>query len=107
MGERGVIGMRILIAYDDKYRAYREIMARAIRACRPSLEVSEADDESLGSAIARLAPELVICKWPGPAAEVSASAAWMELPSDPGLPSKTRIGARHSESQNPLLSELL
>ncbi|MBA2534453.1 MAG: hypothetical protein H0V21_05545 [Rubrobacter sp.] len=107
IGERRVITMRILIAYDDNYRAYREIMARTIRACRPHLDVSIVDDESLLSEIARLSPEMVICGWPEPAAETPASAAWMELPSDPSQPTRTRAGAHRSESRNPSLRELL
>lgn len=99
--------MRVLISYGEEYRAYREVMARAIGACRPHLEVCVADDDILDSEIARLAPELVICARPEPAAEIPASAAWMELPSDPGRPSKTRIGAWRSESRNSPLSELL
>jgi hypothetical protein len=107
MGDRAVIGMRILISYDDEYRAFGEFMARTIRVCRPHLEVSVADDEDLLSEIARRVPELVICGRPEPATEASASAAWIELPSDPSRPSKTRVGTRRTESQNPSLSELL
>jgi hypothetical protein len=41
--------MQMLLAFDDEYRVYRDVIAGAIRALRPCATVSTSTLEELGS----------------------------------------------------------
>jgi hypothetical protein len=101
--------MRILVAFEDDYRAYADALAKAIRAARPHLDVSMVGLEPLLTEVARLDPHLVICSSPNPAAEQQEEGklAWVELSVDPHRPSKFCVSGRRWESLNPSLGELL
>jgi hypothetical protein len=101
--------LRILVAFEDDYRAYADALAKAIRAARPHLDVSTLGLEPLLTEVARLDPHLVICSSPNPAAEQQEEGklAWVELSVDPHRPSKFCVSGRRWESLNPSLEELL
>jgi hypothetical protein len=97
---------RILIAFEDEYRSYREFMAGAVRTRRPRVEVMVAGLGALGEEVARFDPHLVICSHPN-IVDPDGRPAWFELPPDPERLAKICLGGEHSETTNPALEELL
>ena len=105
---RGTNIMRILVAFEDDYRAYADALAKAISAARPLLEVATVGLEALQTEVARLDPHVIICSSPNPATEQQeGKLAWVELSVDPHRPSKFCVSGRRWESLNPTLKELL
>ena len=89
---------RILVAFEDEYRAYREFMAGAVRAHRPHVEVMVAGLCALGEEVARFDPDLVslVRAPPGP------RAAGQDLPGRRALrdyqprPGRVALGRRRN-----------
>lgn len=54
-----VANMRILVANDP--RSYREVIAAAVQALRPHIEVILAAPDTLDHEVSRLEPQLVVC----------------------------------------------
>ena len=105
-GLKSEVETRILIAIEDEYRAYREVIAAGIEALRPGVEVTSVGLDLLEGELARLDPQVVVCSGPEPT-EKGGRHAWVELPLDPIRPMKIRRGERHSESSDPTLQGLL
>ncbi|CAN5626839.1 hypothetical protein BH24ACT20_BH24ACT20_00480 [soil metagenome] len=97
--------VRVLVAFDDEHRAFREVISEAIRVLRPELEVAVTEPAALGTEAPRLDPVLVVSGAPtsGPDDDL----AWFELPTDPTLPATIRFGSRRTVCLNPGLLELL
>lgn len=95
-----------MVALEDQYRAYQDAITSAVRILRPYDEVASVDLGSLDSELARLEPLLVICSLSG-SANADRGFAWIELPEDPYLPTKVRIGEHRYELTNPTLEELI
>ena len=98
--------MGILVAFEADYRAYREVIAAAIRILRPHAEVETTTLDTLGDEVGRFDPELVICTRPN-TVDPGGRIAWVELSVDPTRPTKVCVGGRYSESTNPRLEVLL
>ena len=98
--------MRILVCFEDDYRAYRDVIAASIRILRPHVKVETADPDALEEERTRFEPEMVICGRPS-AADSNDGLAWIELSLDPLRPSNIRVDDRRWESTNPTLEELL
>lgn len=98
------ITVRILVAIDEEFRSYREVIAGAIGAIRPQFEVATAGVGALDAELKRFDPHLVICSQPATSAE---SIAWVELSLDPLRPSVVCVGGRRTEVRNPVLDTLL
>ena len=100
------VDIRVLVAFEEDYRTYRETIAIGLQILRPNIEVEAVSLEALESELERSVPQVVISS--GHEEEESASrAAWIELSLDPTQPSKIRVGARHLEQTNPTLRELV
>ena len=97
----------MLIAIEDEYRAYREVIAAGLEALRPGTEVAAVGLDRLEGELARLDPEVVVCSRPGSLAEAEGRPAWIELSLDTTRPTKVSVGGRRSESVNPTLETLL
>ncbi len=80
-GDERRLGIRILVAIEDVYRAYREVIAAGIKVLRPQLEVASAGLEDLEGEIARFDPQLVLCSRDKPAS-VPPEVSWIEVPTD-------------------------
>ena len=98
--------MRILVSFEDNYRAYGGVIAAGIRILRPHAEVGTADPDALEEETARFEPEVVICCRPS-ATDSNDGPAWIELSLDPLRPSNIRVGDRRWESTNLTLEESL
>ena len=95
--------MRVLVAIENDYRAYREVVGAGIRILRPHAEVETASLEAL---LEHFDPDLVICSGHEPR-HPDGRLAWVELSLDPRQPAKIWVGKRYSERTNPTLEELL
>ncbi len=96
----------MLVATEDEYRAYREVIAAGIGTLRPGAEVTTVELDRLEGELARLDPEVVVCSRPDPAGP-GVRRAWIELSLNPTRPARISLGGRRSESTNLTLEELL
>jgi hypothetical protein len=97
----------VLVATEDEYRAYREVIAAGIGTLRPGIVVTAIGLDRLEGELERLDPQVVVCSRPGGSAEAEGRLAWVELSLDPTGPTKISFGGRRSESTNPTLETLL
>jgi hypothetical protein len=108
---RGTNVMRILVAFEDDYRAYADALAKAISAARPHLDVATVGLEALHVEVALLDPHLIICSSPNPIPpkqqEEGTLLAWVELSVDLHRPSKFCLRKQRWESLNPSLEDLV
>ena len=98
--------MRLLVAFEDEYRAYQGAISSAIQVLRPGVEVETIGADALMEGLAGFTPQAVICsrpEGPVPAGRV----AWIELPPEPDQTARARLGDRHFELDNPSLEKVL
>ena len=93
-GAGETVRTRVLVAHDDEYRAYREVIAASIRALRPH------------AVVARFGPQVVVCGRQG-VADPGDTPAWVELPPEFGRPARVRVGGSRRSHTNPTLEDLL
>jgi hypothetical protein len=98
--------IRILVAFEEGYRVYRETIAAALRVLRPETEVKSTILEGLEEELDRFDPEVVICSG-HKEVESGTRLIWIELSIDPFMPTKISVGGRHLERTNPTVEELL
>jgi hypothetical protein len=98
--------IRTLVALDDDYRAYQDVIAVGIRILQPDTEVETADLETLEEAVKRFQPQVVICDQPE-SAYSGGWAIWVELSENPSQPTKVSSSGHYIERTNPTLQELL
>ncbi len=98
--------MRILIAYQEDYRVYRETIQNAVRRYRPHMKVDVVHLDSLEAELRRLNPHLVICSEENNVG-LGSRAAWVQLSHSPDEPTEICVGGRHSALKNPSLKDLL
>jgi hypothetical protein len=101
-----LVAARILVAFEDEYRAYREVIAAAIRVLRPGAQVESSNLDALAQEVERLDPHVVICSRPN-TVDPGGRPAWVVLPTDPTRPARTCVGGRYSERSNPTVEVLL
>ena len=97
---------RVLVAFDDEHRAYREVIAAGIRILRPREDVAVSTPAGLEGEIARFDPQVVICVAPSPA-DTGDRPAWVELDLLPRRAAKVRVGSRRRELADPTLEDVL
>ena len=98
---------RVLVAHEDEYRAYREVIAAGIRALRPHVMVATCTpDELARGELERFGPQVVVCGRSG-IADPGDTPAWVELPPELGQPARVRVGDRRWAPTNPTLEDLL
>jgi hypothetical protein len=98
--------MKILVAFEDDYRAYREIIAEAILSLRPRIQVRPARQEDLEEELASFTPDLVICGCSN-AGYSKGRAAWVELSTTTDQLVEICLGGKQREGKAPALIELL
>ena len=103
--------MRVLVAFEENYRAYGDAIVRAIRNTYPRLEVlAVADLRELEAEVALFDTHLVITRrssHPTPLASRRGRLSRVKLSVDPNEPSLLCINGQVRESLNPSLEELL
>jgi F420-dependent methylenetetrahydromethanopterin dehydrogenase len=101
-----LVAARILVAFEDEYLAYREVIAAAIRVLRSGAQVQSTNLEALAQEVERTDPHVVICSRPN-TVDPARRPAWVVLPTDPTRPARICIGGRYSERANPTVEVLL
>jgi hypothetical protein len=104
--EKGGAEIRVLVAFEDDYRTYRDTIGAVLRILRPETEVKSTTLEELEEELERFHPEVVICSG-HKEVELCTRLAWIELSVDPTMSSKISVGGRHFERTNPTVEELL
>ena len=104
--EEGVAKTRVLVAFENESRVFRDAIASVIRINRPRVEVVAAELGVLGSKVAQFDPHLVICSQPN-TVDPSSRSAWFELPPDPNRLAEICLDGLRVETANPALEELL
>ena len=102
----GPTDLRLLIAFEDEYRAYREAISTAIQELRPRTRVETCGMDSLTRELDRFDPQAVICSCPE-GLDPGRRVAWVELPLEPNLTARARLGDRRFELTNPSLPKML
>lgn len=99
-------GIRILLAFEEDYRSYREVIAATIRVLRPHVEVSTTDPEGLEREVARLRPQLIVSCRPK-ATFRPPTMAWIKVASDkPTQPSEVWFGQDRWETVDPVIKTI-
>src|SRR4051812_6478597 len=98
--------MRVLIAFEDNYRIYREMIAAAIETVRPRVEVLTTDLNKLGTEASLFVPDLIICSVPRIVNHISAR-AWIQLSPDPQQRTRIWIDERYEEALDPGLGDIV
>lgn len=76
------MGIRVLVAFEDQYRAYRDVIGAGIQVLRDQVEVTTTDLDGLESEVARLDPQVVICSRDRPAS-LPQRVTWFKVPIEP------------------------
>ena len=98
--------MRVLVAFGDEHRAYREVIAAGIRILRPQVEVATATPAEVEGEVGRFDPQVVVCGASAPA-DPGDVPVWVELPVEPRRPTRIRVGGSRRASVNLDLEGLL
>ena len=98
--------MKVLVAYEDKYRFYRQVIARAIGNLRPQLEVRCARLEKLERELVLFDPHVVVSSQANDVDRGSRT-AWVELPVEPSYPADIRLAGDRTKTENPTLADVL
>jgi hypothetical protein len=99
---------RILVALEDEYRAYREVLAAGVKSMRPGTQVATTLPVLLEEEVARFDPQVIICSGSSVVDPGNAATTWIELSTDPSIPTLVRLGGgRRFEQSNPTLDVLL
>lgn len=99
--------MRVLVAYEETYRVYRDALARAIKDHRPGFAVQGADPRGLGAVLESFEPHAVVCDRPSAECAGGGRGAWVELPADPEGAAEICVGGDREGAVNPGLREVL
>ena len=73
----------MLVAFEDLYRAYREVIGAAIRVLRPNVEVTTTGLDNLEEEVARREPRVVISSQERPAG-LRPGVTWFHVPLEVG-----------------------
>lgn len=95
-----------MVALEDEYRAYREVLAAGVQSMRPGAQVATTVPASLEEEVARFDPQVIICSSPG-VEDAGNATTWIELSTDPSRPTMVRLGKRRFEQTNPTFDALL
>jgi hypothetical protein len=98
--------IKILVAFEDEFRAYRQTLAATLGILRPNAEVVTAEAHEIRRVVERSGPDIVICSLPKDG-DAHCVRAWIELSLDPTRPTKIRVDGEYSEMINPTLDALL
>ena len=98
--------IKILVAFEDEFRAYQQTLATTLGILRPDAEVITAKAHEIREVVERSGPDVVICSLPKDGG-ADCVRVWIELALDPTQPTKVRVDGEYSEMVNPTLDALL
>ena len=99
--------MRVLVAYEETYRVYRDALARVIKDQRPHFAVLGAAPREMRATLERFEPHAVVCGRPSSEYPGWGKGAWVELPAEPSRCADICVGGDHEGPVNPGLREVL
>jgi hypothetical protein len=101
--------MRVLVAYEEMYRSYRSVIAKAIEDLRPHLQVRCVPlGAAMEEALVRFDPHVVICSRPSAEYPMGGSrAGWVEMPVEPAQAGDICLEGEHEGAANPDLRKVL
>jgi hypothetical protein len=106
----GGSSMRILIAMEEGYRLYRDVLAASLKAMRPPLAVAAVAPDDFEVRLKSFEPHVVICSGQNFARSEEAL-AWIHLAFDPTMPlqrpAQFWVEGRYRKIPNPDLQNLL
>lgn len=94
--EKGGERVRVLVAYEETHRSYRDAIVQAIMGHRPHFTVLGVAPRELESAFERFEPHAVVSS--RPSAEYATNGgkgAWVELPTEPARNGDVCVGGDH------------
>jgi hypothetical protein len=107
--------VRVLVAFEDLRRVYREAIARAVGGMRPALEVRSASLAEIGPELRRFDPHVVVCSRTGDGYP-GGRGAWVQVPTvdgaddeadDGGRPARICLEGERWDTDGPTLGEIL
>jgi hypothetical protein len=103
--------VRVLVAFEEDRRMYRETIARAIADLPPALEVRSAALGELQRELVRFDPHVVLCNQPN-GEHPGGRGAWVYLPTDDEARDDERLAqvcldGEQKRTDGPPLAELL
>ena len=98
--------MRILISYEESYRAYSDALERALGGLRPDAEVAVCSLAEIGEQLESFDPNLVVSSQPN-TVDPGGRVAWYRFSPEPDEPSEACLGGRRWRRLNPPLEDLL
>lgn len=99
--------MRVLVAYEETHRSYRDALVQAIRGYRPSFVVLGVAPQELEAVVERFQPDAVVCSRPSAEYPSGGKGAWVELPAEPFRNGDICIGGDHEGAVNLGLGQVL
>ncbi len=100
--------MHILVAFEEDYRVYQDVVADAISTLRPHVEVSVCELDALEAEISRLGPGVVICSLPKNAVNAAGGVpASLKLPTGYDRSAELYLDGEYSKMEDPGVNELL
>ena len=98
--------IRVLVAFEDNYRTYRQTIAACLQIRRPDVQVETAELANLEKKLEDFAPQVVICS--GHRAMSSGDEiAWIALSLDLNMPARIKVGGCYKKIDNPTLEQIL
>jgi hypothetical protein len=99
--------MHVLVALEDDYRLYREMLVAGLRIKRTAAEVQSTTLESLEEELERFDPQVIICSG-NMDVRSNGGREWIELSLGSALPARVSTGHGGGyEMANPTLEGLL
>ena len=98
--------MRVLVAFEDDYRTYREMIAASIEIQRPQVEVVSTEINKLEMEAKHFKPHLFICSQPR-IDKPNGGWGWIQLSPHPQQCTRIWIGERYQEASNPGIATLI
>ncbi len=99
--------MRVLVAYEDTYRSYRDAIVQAIRGHRPHFTVLGTTPQEFEASLERFEPHAVVSSHPSAEYPSGGRGAWVELPTEPSQSGDVCVGGDHDGTVNPNLEKVL
>jgi hypothetical protein len=100
--------MNVLVAYEETYRFYCSVIAKAIEDHHPHMQVRSVALEAMVEELASFDPHVVVCSRPNSEYLMGGTrGAWVELPADPTQKWDICLDGDHEHPLNPGLAKLL
>ena len=101
-----MLEIKIIITFEDTFRAYRGALAAAIKILRPDVEVETVELEELRGMVERFEPDVVIGNG-FEEEDMRSVPSWVGLSLDPASSTRVSVWGKYSEIVNPTLDKIL